>query len=403
MKYIRYLVFTIKSAFFDFSRSKGRTFLTSLGILIGVMAVVLLMVLGLGLKRYIEQQFESLGSNLMYVMPGSKATITRGGGIVGGIKFDDKDVRTIEKVKSITYIAPGYAKAGSTVEANGKTEIVEIVGSSEQIVPMFNLEVEYGRLMEKKDVQKGGKVIMLSTTVVEKLFDSAEESVGKNVTMENQNFKIIGVIKSKGGGGLGGGGLDDHAYIPFKATYSFNPDKKFYAIYFKAENKDAIPQIKEDVQRLLERRYDKDDFSVLEQKEIMETISSIFSIINTVLVAIAAISLVVGGIGIMNIMYVTVTERIREIGIRRALGAKKSDILAQFLTESVILSLIGGILGLTVSYVIVFFLQSLFPAYIDAQSIILALGVSSAIGIIFGVFPAKKAADLTPMDAIRYE
>lgn len=399
MKYIRYLIFTVKSAFFDFSRSKGRTFLTSLGILIGVMAVVLLMALGLGLKRYIEQQFESLGANLLYVMPGNKNTITRGGGFVGGIKFDEKDVNTIKKVKGITFIAPGFAKAGATIEANGKTEIAEIVGSSEQVVQIFNLEIEYGRLIEKKDIQKGAKVVLLSKTLVEKLFDSAEESVGKNITMENQNFKIIGIIKSKGGGG----GLDDHVYIPYKATYSFNTDKKFHAIYFKAENKEAIPQIKEEVQRLLERRYDKDDFSVLEQKEIMDTISSIFSIINMVLVAIAAISLVVGGIGIMNIMYVTVTERIREIGIRRALGAKKNDILAQFLTESVILSLLGGILGLAVSYVIVFSLQSLFPAYIDAQSVALALGVSSAIGIIFGVFPAKKAADLTPMDAIRYE
>ena len=403
MKYIRYLIFTIKSAFFDFSRSKGRTFLTSLGILIGVMAVVLLMALGLGLKRYIEQQFESLGSNLMYVMPGSKATITRGGGIVGGIKFDDKDVKTIQKVRSIAHIAPGYAKAGAIIEANGKTEITEIVGSTEEIVPMFNLEVEYGRLMEKKDVLKGGKVIMISKTLAEKLFSSAEESVGKNVTMEKQNFKIIGILESKGGGGLGGEGVDNHVYIPLKATYPFNPDKQFYAIYFKAQNNEAIPQIKADVQKLLERRYDKNDFSVMEQKEIMETVSSIFDIINLVLVAIAAISLVVGGIGIMNIMYVTVTERIKEIGIRRALGAKKNDILAQFLTESVILSLLGGILGLTVSYVIVFFLQGLFPAYIDVQSVVLALGVSSAIGIIFGVFPAKKAADLTPMDAIRYE
>lgn len=403
MKYIRYLVFTVKSAFFDFSRSKGRTFLTSLGILIGVMAVVLLMALGLGLKRYIEQQFESLGANLLYVMPGNKNTITRGGGIVGGIKFDEKDVKTIRRVKTITNVAPMFAKPGSTIEVGGKTEVVEIIATTEEVVPILNLEIEYGRLLEKKDIQKGAKVILLSKTLVEKLFSSAQESVGKNVTMEKQNFKIIGIIKSKGGGGLGGAGLDDHVYIPYKAAYSFNSDKKFYAIYFKVSDKETIPQTKNDVQVSLEKRYNKDDFSVLEQKEIMETISSIFSIINMVLVAIAAISLVVGGIGIMNIMYVTVTERIKEIGIRRALGAKKNDILAQFLTESVILSLLGGILGLAVSYVIVFSLQSLFPAYIDAQSVALALGVSSAIGIIFGVFPAKKAADLTPMDAIRYE
>ena len=151
------------------------------------------------------------------------------------------------------------------------------------------------------------------------------------------------------------------------------------------------------------KSYEKEDFSIIEQEELLSAINSIFSIINTVLVAIAAISLLVGGIGIMNIMYVTVTERIREIGIRRALGARRSDILWQFLTQSVILSLIGGAAGLLLSAIIVLFISRYFPAYIDLQSVILALGVSSGIGIIFGVFPAKKAADLSPIEAIRYE
>ena len=151
------------------------------------------------------------------------------------------------------------------------------------------------------------------------------------------------------------------------------------------------------------KRYKEDDFSVIQQAELLVAISSIFSIINTVLVAIAAISLIVGGIGIMNIMYVTVTERIKEIGIRRSIGARKSDILMQFLIESVLLSVFGGALGLILAFIVVILIQRFFPAYIDAGSVALALGVSSAIGIIFGVFPAKKAADLSPIDAIRYE
>ncbi|NTU74366.1 FtsX-like permease family protein, partial [Candidatus Roizmanbacteria bacterium] len=160
---------------------------------------------------------------------------------------------------------------------------------------------------------------------------------------------------------------------------------------------------KTEITNILLKRYKADDFSLIEQTEILNAVSSIFSILNTVLIAIAAISLVVGGIGIMNIMYVTVSERIREIGIRRALGARRFDILAQFMIESVILSLFGGVLGLVFSYLIVLLIQSVFPAYIDLQSVILALGVSSIIGVVFGVLPAKKASDLSPMEAIRYE
>lgn len=397
------LKFIIKVSFDDFKRNKSRTFLTSLGILIGVMAVVLLMALGLGLKKYIENQFESLGANLIYVMPGNKNTLLRGGGMLGGIKFDDKDVNNLRRIKTIRNIAPVFAKSGATIQANGKKEIVEILASNEEIIAIMNLELETGRLIGKKDVQKGNKIIMLHSTMAEKLFGKAANALGKNVVIEKQNFKVIGILKSKGGGGFGGGSLDDHVYITTKSAYFMNSDKKYYGIYFKAVDKESVPTTKIEAEQILVKRYDKDDFSVMEQTELMETISSIFAVINIVLVAIAAISLVVGGIGIMNIMYVTVTERIKEIGIRRALGAKKSDILYQFLSESVLLSVIGGFLGLVVSFIVVLLVQSIFPAYINLFSVLLALGVSSLIGIIFGVFPAKRAASLTPVEAIRYE
>jgi len=334
-------------------------------------------------------------------MPGDKQALMQGGGI-GGIQFDERDVTKLRRIKTISSITGVYAKPGSKIQANGKTEAAEIVAASEEIVPVMNLEVEYGRLFEKKDSQKGQKIILISTTMAEKLFDTSENVLGKKVDLNEQSFKIIGLLKPKSSG-LGSNGVDNHVYIPFKASYSINPDKKFYGIYLKTENKEVNAETKTEIENVLLKRYDKDDFSVLEQKEIMDTVSSIFNIINSVLVAIAAISLIVGGIGIMNIMYVSVTERIKEIGIRRALGARKSDILYQFITESVLLSLLGGFLGLSFSFLIVFGIQKLFPAYIDLMSVALALGVSSGIGIIFGVFPAKKAADLSPIDAIRYE
>jgi putative ABC transport system permease protein len=400
---IIYFLFVFKSAIDDFNHNKGRTLLTSLGILIGVLAVVLLMALGLGLKKYIENQFESLGANLVMIIPGGKGTFLQGGGMVGGIKFDEKDLTKIKKIKTIKNITGVYAKPGSKISANGKTEVTELIASNEEISAIMNLEAEEGRLFEKKDIQKGNKIIMIYSPLAEKLFGSTEDVIGEKVTVNKQNYKVVALLKSKGGGGVAGASIDHQAFIPFKASFSFNTDKKYYGIYLKTIDKESVSETKTEIEKTLNKRYDKDDFSVMEEKEIMDTISSIFSIINTVLVAIAAISLIVGGIGIMNIMYVSVTERIKEIGIRRALGARTNDILYQFLIESVLLSVMGGLLGLGLAFLIVFFIQKLFPAYVDVQSVLLALGVSSAIGIIFGVFPAKKAADLSPIDAIRYE
>jgi len=191
--------------------------------------------------------------------------------------------------------------------------------------------------------------------------------------------------------------------MPYKTAFTFNPEKKFYAISVKAENDKVIPFVKEEMKNLLLRFYKEDDFSVIEQTEILNAVSSIFAIINAILVAIAAISLVVGGIGIMNIMYVSVIERVREIGIRRSFGATGKDVLLQFLCEAILLSFLGGLIGLVASIIIVAVIRRFFPAYIDSATVVIALGVSSVIGIIFGVFPAKRAADLSPIEAIRYE
>ena len=223
------------------------------------------------------------------------------------------------------------------------------------------------------------------------------------IKVDSQNFKIQGVLGSKGGGGFGGPDLDSFVYMPHTTAQVFNPDKKFLAIIVKSKSDISIASAKDEISTALLKRYKVDDFSVIDQAELLGAIEGIFGMLNTVLVAIAAVSLVVGGLGIMNIMYVTVTERIKEIGIRRALGARTSDILLQFLVESVALSILGGFIGLALAFIIVYFMQSFFPAYIDLNSVLLALGVSSVIGVIFGVFPAKKAADLSPIDAIRNE
>lgn len=396
-----YFLFIIKSAFEDFNRNKIRTFLTSLGILIGVSSVVLLIALGLGLKAYIKQQFESLGTNTLYAMPGNTS---RGlaSSMTSDVRFDDKDVQSLKKVKNVSAVVP-FVSGFAAVQGDIDTKTYEYAATTAEVFDVMNITIEYGIPFSKSDVEKGAKKMVIGPKVAEQIFGSAEGAVGKTVKMKELVFKIVGVAKAKGGGGLGAPSVDEHIYIPHTATYSFNPTKNFMMLYIKAANETVIATVKQDATKALLKRYKKDEVSVVEQTEILNTINSIFSILNSVLVAIAAISLIVGGVGIMNIMYVSVVERIREIGIRRAIGALKTDILYQFLAESVLLSALGGTLGLLIAFAVVLVVRNFFPIYIDLMTVSIALGVSSGVGIIFGVFPAKKAADLSPIDAIRYE
>lgn len=397
-----YFIFILKTAFLDFSRNKGRTLLTSLGILIGVLSVVLLMAFGLGLRRYIQQQFESLGTNLLRVVPGK--VLQNGGfrgGSIGGIRFEERDVVALRRIDTVNYVVPVFSKS-VTATAQGNSYLGDIYSSTAEIFLALNVKADYGELFTRTDVDKRAKIAVIGPKIAEELFGSPENAIGQTIKIESQTLRIRGVTEKKGGG-FGGPDLDSFIYIPYKTGFLFDPDKKFAAIIVSAQSEESLESTKDAISQVLLNRYEEDDFSVIEQTEILDAIGSIFGVMNLVLVAIAAISLIVGGIGIMNIMYVTVTERIKEIGIRRAIGARRKDILYLFLIESVILSLFGGLMGLGLAYVGVIFVQQFFPAYIDMMTIALALGVSTLIGIVFGVLPAKKAADLSPIDAIRYE
>jgi len=401
---MNHFIFVLKSAFEDFSRNKGRTFLTSLGIVIGVLSVVILIAFGLGLKKYINDQFQSLGSNIIRVVPGQ---ILKGGSFsassgMSTIRFDSRDVLKLQRVKSASYVIPIVTRAIAVSIGKG-TEPATLYASTHDIFLALNLKTRFGNIFTKTDLEKRSKIAVIGPKIAAKLFGTEDAALGKIIKIDSQNFRVQGVLESKGGGGFGGPDLDSFIYMPHTTAQVFNPDKKFYAIIVKSSSDVSITTAKDEIKTALLKRYKEDDFSVIDQAELLGAIEGIFGMLNTVLVAIAAVSLVVGGIGIMNIMYVTVTERIKEIGIRRALGARKADVLLQFLVESVALSILGGLLGLGLAYLIVFFLQAFFPAYIDVNSVILALGVSSVIGVVFGVFPAKKAADLSPIDAIRNE
>ena len=402
---MNYFIFIIKSAIEDFYRNKIRTLLTSLGILIGVMAVVLLIALGLGMRKYIEDQFKSLGTNLLRVIPGK---ILSGGSFRGmsagsfnTIRFDEKDTIKLKRMREAKYIAPVFTRSVNVVFGS-KKESGDLYASTAEIFNALNLKTTFGDVFTNRDVDKRTKVVVLGPKIAEKLFGSPELAIDRSIKVEGQSFKVRGVLEAKGGG-FGGPDFDSFVYMPFKTAYIFNTNKNIFVYIVKIKDGVSLDIVKTEVIQQLSKRYKEDEFSVIKQSELIGAINSIFGMINVVLIGLAAISLIVGGIGIMNIMYVSVTERIKEIGIRRALGARKNDILLQFLSESVILSIFGGSLGLLFAYGIVLLLNTVFPAYIDLNSIILALGVSSLIGIVFGVFPAKKAADLSPIDAIRYE
>src|SRR3989344_1840298 len=399
-----YLKQIFLSALDDFRRNLLRTFLTTLGIVIGISSVVLLIALGLGLKAFIKTQFEGLGTNIVIILPGKlfQNGKFQPGQNIGGIQLDEKDYSSLGKVKTVEYLAPAYIKT-VTVKAQGKTEIADMYATNDEIFPMRNLTLALGEYYTKSDLGKRSKKVVMGPKIAKMLFGSAEDAVNKIIKIENLSFEVLGVLVAKGGGGLGGPDFDSFIYVPYKSVLSLNPNKAFSAINAKIKNGNEIDSAKQEIKRQLLKRYKEDDFSIIEQEEIQNTVTAIYSVLNLVLIAIAGISLLVGGIGIMNIMFVSVIERYKEIGIRRSLGATRRDILYQFLSEAVLLSLLGGFIAIVFSAVVVFFIRFYFTAYLDITAVSVALFVSAGTGIVSGVLPARTAASLSPVEAIKYE
>jgi putative ABC transport system permease protein len=308
----------------------------------------------------------------------------------------------LKRVRELKYVIPALNK-GVEISGNGRTESGSLYIAGYEIFDARNLTTSVGNIFTREDSEKRKKVVVLGGLIAEKLFDEPQNAIGKVVKTDRNSFRVVGVLEKKGGGGFGGPDFDTFIYLPYKTGYIFNPDKKFLTVILVADPNISTDVAKKAINQTLLRRYKEDDFSIVELSEIQKAVTDIFGVLNIVLVGIAAISLVVGGIGIMNIMYVTVSERTKEVGVRRALGARQNDILAQFLIEAVILSVFGGLLGLLLAAGIVQGIQQFFPAYISIESVFLALGVSSGIGIVFGVFPARRASQLSPIEAIRYE
>lgn len=387
--------------------NKARSFLTMLGIIIGVTSVILLISIGAGLKTYITEQLEGLGANTLFVIPG-EFEIELGGGGERGIpgagaaapKFTFNHIRQLEREGKTLQTVMAYTKNNGTMRYKGKTHITQVSGVGPNYQEVRNQKVVSGSFFTPSQYNTAKRVAILGQTVAEELFGN-EDPVGKKFTISDQRYTILGVLEEKGS--FGSIDMDNQVFIP--ATTAMNQFDMEYiqSLWIQSQDSESVPQTKEEVETILLKTLDDDEFSILDTKSILGVVSSVLGVLTAALGGIAAISLIVGGIGIMNIMLVSVTERTREIGLRKAVGATPNNILVQFLIEAVVLSFFGGLIGIVLGVGGAILIGRFFTTTVTPWAIALAFGVSSLVGIVFGVAPAYKASKLNPIDALRYE
>lgn len=399
------IVEIFRLSFTSLKANKVRSFLTMLGIIIGVSAVILLISLGSGLQNYITQQFESLGTNILYVMPGQVGQegqgFSQGPPNFAGSKLTLKDSQDIARLGIPIIAASASIEEPISIKYADVSKYIRIHGIEDNFLKMRNINIALGRELTKADMDQQKKIAILGSVLIEKLFGEINP-LGKKVLIGDFRYDVVGVTEKKGGGGLGAS-LDDIAFIPLTSAQRLLNQENVQAISVEINDKQNIDEAKKMVEKLLNKRLKEDEFSVVDQASLLETINSIISVLTIALGSIAAISLLVGGIGIMNIMLVSVTERTREIGLRKAVGARSIDILVQFLIEAVSLCLVGGLIGILIGAGGSMVARKFIPTVVPIWAVLLAFGFSAAVGIIFGVAPAAKAAKLDPINALRYE
>lgn len=391
--------------------NKLRTGLAMLGIIIGIGSVIALVSLGQGSQAAVTNQIQSLGANLLTVIPGSQ----RGGFIQGGagsattLTLDDaKAISSSSQVKDVLNVSPEYSRR-TQITAGSKNTNTQVIGATATYSTVHKVSIAEGAFITEGDDVRQSKVAVLGPQVVTDLFGDGTNPIGESIRISGKSFKVVGITVSKGGTGFQN--QDDIIYIPLSVSMKvLFGSTNLTSIAVEAKSASLMTSAENQIGYLLLDRHKisnptNADFSIFSQNDILNTASSVTGTFTALLSGIAAISLIVGGIGIMNIMLVTVTERTREIGLRKALGAKKKNIIAQFLIESIILTFVGGVIGMFVGILASFIISRLInlPFTISAGSIFLAIGVSGAIGILFGWYPAQKAANLQPIEALRYE
>ncbi len=393
------------------STNKVRSSLTILGIVIGISSVIAMVAIGQGAKASIESSIQSIGSNLITVSPGMQqgagVQVSSGRGSARTLTSDDADAIEAE-VEGVLAVAPELS-GRYQITAKGKNTNTSVVGINESYPGVKNITIQEGDFVSEQHLKSNAKVAVLGPTTRDDLFGEGANAVGQSIRINKIEFKVIGITASKGGTGFNN--PDDQVYIPLTTAQRFLAGEEYVSsIGVQAIDADAMTSVQEGITNLLLQRHKisdpaSADFSTINQSDIVATASSVTETFTTLLAAVAGISLVVGGIGIMNMMLTNVTERTREIGLRKAIGAKNHDINSQFLTESVVLTFLGGVIGTFMGWIISVGLTyfGVIQTEVSLSSILLAFGVSAAIGIIFGYYPAKRASRLNPIQALRYE
>ena len=400
----------LKIALRALANNKLRGFLTMLGIIIGVASVITMLAIGQGSKRSIQAQISEMGSNMIMIQPGADMR--------GGVRQDASAMETLKlqdyedivnETRYVSATSPSVNSSGQAIYGANNAPTT-VYGISPDYMEIRRYEVEDGDMFSDQDVQTAAKVCVIGKTVVDNLFPGGENPVGRVIRFQKLPFRVVGVLKSKGYNSMGMD-QDDLILAPYTTI-----QKKILAITHlqgitcSALKEEYTDQAIDEISEILRRNHrlretDDDDFTIRSMQELSTMFTSTTDIMTTLLAAVAGISLLVGGIGIMNIMYVSVTERTREIGLRMSIGAKGMDILAQFLIESILISVTGGLIGVLfgVGAALIVNVVAHFPIYIQPWSVLLSFVVCTVTGVFFGWYPAKKAAQLDPIEAIRYE
>jgi len=391
--------------------NKARSGLTVLGIVIGIGSVIAMISIGQGAKGTIEASIQSLGSNLVIVMPGAQRgvgiQINAGRGSAQTLTQEDADALK-EEVPLANAVAPELTSRYQ-ITAKGTNTNTQVVGTVPDYPAVRNIEVEEGSFISDQNIRSLSKVVVLGPTVRDDLFGEGVSPIGQSIRIRSVQFKVIGVMKAKGGSGFNN--PDNTMYIPLSTAQRFLAGNTSVSqISVQAVDQNSMTELQAQITGLLLERHNISDptladFSTLNQADIVATASSVTDTFTILLAAVAGISLVVGGIGIMNMMLTTVTERTREIGLRKAIGAKRKDINRQFLTEAVLLTFSGGVMGIVFGWTVSLLVSKFggIATSVSISSILLAFGVSAAIGIVFGYYPASRAAKLNPIEALRFE
>lgn len=392
--------------------NKLRTALATLGIVIGVGAVIALVSLGQASQSAVSNQIQSLGSNLLTITPTGQTTtggVRSAAGVGTTLTLEDAQaIKTSNQITAVSNISPEVARRAQVTTGRNNTN-TQIIGVTPTYTEVHKISLSAGNFISQRDGDALSKVAVVGPQVVTDLFGSGSTPIGQNIRISGLSFRIVGITASKGGTGFAN--QDDLVFIPLSVAQKQLLGINFItSISIEAKDANRVTDAENQIGYLLLARHHltdptQADFSMISQNDIIGAASQITGTLTALITGIAAISLLVGGIGIMNIMLVTVTERTREIGLRKALGAKKRIIVTQFLVEATILTFTGGLIGMLAGIAISFFITKLInlPFAISVSSVILAIGVSGAIGILFGWYPAKKASDLQPIEALRYE